>query len=334
MIIYFEMSYPLPPNPCLLAIILLVKFHHEPQFVFHYPPRPGEDNSQYKTYLADDLTDDEPSSSSDDESVKSADERSRLNGESAERSKEIDVPEVDVDETGSASPEKHNGIDAARNRTRWNDVFGFESGMLAKLLCPASSAHKKRFEMSIDDKVFLGWPVFKREGRDWQRRKRDRASKSKDNHSEVKVKLQHQEGRTASGNMSAQVISEIDETSGEESALEDQHQKIEGAGYSDDEPTVKDEEIRQDDHKKEERVKTKSKNALNMFHVIFVLNPPPLEHHLRVNQMYDNVVKKFSRALKWEQARSDYVAREALNLSSLSYDSNRPSGEMPYLQEL
>ena len=40
-------SYPLPPNPCLVAILLLVKTTSEPRIIFHYPPKPGEDNSHF-----------------------------------------------------------------------------------------------------------------------------------------------------------------------------------------------------------------------------------------------------------------------------------------------
>jgi len=49
------------------------------------------------------------------------------------------------------------------------------------------------------------------------------------------------------------------------------------------------------------------KSELMMFHVVFVMNPPPLDHAHRVKEMYDNVIKKFSRALKWVQVHNDYV---------------------------
>ncbi len=50
-----------------------------------------------------------------------------------------------------------------------------------------------------------------------------------------------------------------------------------------------------------------TKSELTMFHVVFVMNPPPLDHAYRVKELYDNVVKKFSRALKWVQVHNDYV---------------------------
>ncbi len=203
------------PNPCLLAILLVVKFYNEPQVIFHYPPRPGEDNSHYKDYLAGDLTDDDSTSSSDDESTKSSDERSKSEIQKVEVNKIDNSPDADVDEAGSASPEKHDGVNPARV-PRWNDIFGFPSSMLAKLLCPVTSNHKKRFEMGIDEKVFLGWPVYKREGSGWQRRRRPRKSKSTENRSVLKKSL----GRTTPSSRTTASANEISETSGQASETE------------------------------------------------------------------------------------------------------------------
>lgn len=319
-------SPPLPPNPCLVAVILVVKFYNEPQIIFHYPPRPGEDNSHYKNYLASDLTDDDSTSSSDDESTKSSDERSKPEAQ-VELSNNGNSPDADVDETGSASPEKHDGVNPARI-PRWNDMFGFPSATLAKLLCPVSSNHKKRFEMGIDEKVFLGWPVFKRDGGGWQRKRRPRKSKSTDNRSEVKKELGKGERTTTSGRTSAVDSWEPVETSEQGSDTEDGAYKQEVKCAGDDHPISEEtssqsHEASRDTNGSKDTLETNPKDILDMFHVVFVLDPPPLEYHLRVDEMYSNVVRKFSRALKWEQARSSYVAREASAISVL----NRYSGK-------
>ncbi|KAJ9658185.1 Nitrogen permease regulator 3 [Neophaeococcomyces mojaviensis] len=59
-----------------------------------------------------------------------------------------------------------------------------------------------------------------------------------------------------------------------------------------------------------------SKSQLMMFHVVFVMNPPPLDHSYRVKEMYDNVIKKFSRALQWVQVHNEYVWKQAESLHS------------------
>lgn len=60
------------------------------------------------------------------------------------------------------------------------------------------------------------------------------------------------------------------------------------------------------------------KSNLIMFNVVFVLDPPLLEHNLRIQEMYENVVKKFTRGLKWEQSHSDYVSKELDLIQSIN----------------
>jgi hypothetical protein len=56
---------------------------------------------------------------------------------------------------------------------------------------------------------------------------------------------------------------------------------------------------------------------LMMFNIVFVMNPPSLEHHLRVDEMYDFVAKRFAKALKYEQAQSNFIAAEARIINSM-----------------
>ena len=60
----------------------------------------------------------------------------------------------------------------------------------------------------------------------------------------------------------------------------------------------------------------KPEKVLNMFHISFVMQPPSLEHHHRVNEMYHHVVKKFVKDLACEQSRSNYVARQSSTITS------------------
>jgi hypothetical protein len=55
----------------------------------------------------------------------------------------------------------------------------------------------------------------------------------------------------------------------------------------------------------------KARDDMTMFNVVFVLNPPALEYQSRVKEMYDNVTRKYAKALKYEQARFQYVWKES-----------------------
>lgn len=306
-------STSLPPNPCLVAILLVVNHHHQPHLVFHYPPRPGEDNSLFNNYLKSDLSDGE-TTSSDDDSPSSSDGYSSPKDDGLTNNMSKNVQEVDLEEAGSASPEKINGLASMRRQPRWDDVLGYGTINLAKLLCPAPSAHKRRFEMCLNDKVFLGWPVFSKDGQ-WQKRKKEKRLRSQGGGPGEKAL--HGGGGQGNTIGKASLRDEAGDTPGQET--DGAQYTAEGikAGTPREQYAAND----QPDGARGEACKPKtttSEDTLKMFHVVFALDPPPLEYHLRVKEMYDNVVKKFSRALKWEQAHSGYVSKEASTISGAS----------------
>jgi hypothetical protein len=86
-----------------------------------------------------------------------------------------------------------------------------------------------------------------------------------------------------------------------------------------------------------EDTKSRSKKSqLTMFNVVFVLDPPKLEHELRVKEMYKHVVKRFTRALKREQARHDYVWKESekIQLIKSRHQAQRSSTKALYAELL
>ncbi|KAL8661531.1 MAG: hypothetical protein Q9168_008377 [Polycauliona sp. 1 TL-2023] len=307
----------LPPNPCLLAILLVVKINSEPKIVFHYPPRPGQDNTHFARYLAAQDKDQDGSSSTDDDSPSSQDEDSQYKSKSKDSKTGDNTPELDVEETGSVSPEKNDIWRDQYGKPKWSDLFGLGSHGLAQLLCPPPTSHKQRFEMSIDDKVFVGRPIFAQEGVDWQKKKEERKRRDRKSGTDSEI-TGVQMRATASEDLDSSAqetdnsieVSDFADTSGDgleirKEASADQHL------------------VNGKDKFTEEQGKPKKKDSLNMFHVVFVLDPPPLEHHLRVKEMYDHVIKKFSKILKREQAHSSYVLRE---ISAMFKDTPKMKG--------
>lgn len=305
----------LPPNPCLVAILLVVNYHHQPRLVFHYPPRPGEDNTHFTDYLISDLNDEDNTSLNDDDSSGASDGHSSTKGKDGGKNKRDGILDVDVEEAGSASPERLGGPALMQKQSKWDDVLGYGAINLAKLLCPAPSAHKKRFEMSLNDKAFLGWPVFAKDG-NWQRKKRPKRPRSGDLGSEDKVQSGQEQGNTVKRKSILQVDEELGESTGHETENEIQRPIHDAAS-----------DKREDAFKHKKGKEEYSKETLKMFHVVFVLDPPPAEYHLRLNEMYGNVVKKLSRGLKWEQAHSNYVSKEVSAISVASKPYNKKMGE-------
>ncbi|KAL8957319.1 MAG: hypothetical protein Q9193_005376, partial [Seirophora villosa] len=297
----------LPPNPCLVAILLVVKINAEPRIVFHYPPRPGKDNTDITRYLAAQEKEKDGSSSTDDDSSTSHDELLVDNDNPKESKTGVNTPELDVEDPASVSPEKNAMWDSQYGKTKWSDLFGLPSAGLARLLCPPPSSDKQKFEMSIDDKVFVGRPVFARNGDSWRKKKTERKAKAKS---------------TATDDKPTEPLAKG--TASEPTSGHDEHASTDALEHESDHPEARKSRqptfsaaYRGHSNKIGTEANTQagqskvSKDVLNMFHVVFVLNPPPLEYQLRVKDMYDHVVRKFSKALKWAQARSNYVLREA-----------------------
>ncbi|KAL9042347.1 MAG: hypothetical protein Q9214_003807, partial [Letrouitia sp. 1 TL-2023] len=315
----------LPPNPCLLAILLLVKINSEPQIVFHYPPRPGQDNSHFRRYLAQQKKDDLGSSSSDDESTSSHEEQSQINVKTSSLKTGDNTPELDVEEAGSASPKKGDVLKSQYKKAKWNDIFGLRSYSLARLLCPDVSAHKRKFELTIDDKAFIGWPVFASDGEHWRRKKRNKPSKLPKDKTETGDEATPQNDQfLGDGYLTARFAQDASESSGQDAQKEDKQDVLEKESVT---------------TRKERNVKTKpeyspkktepdaeKKDKLNMFHLVFVMSPPPHEYQRRVMDMYDNVITKFSKALRWEQIRSNYLMKELHAISQHTYEK-RPKDE-------
>ena len=86
------------------------------------------------------------------------------------------------------------------------------------------------------------------------------------------------------------------------------------------------------DQEHKEAAEAHVSHGLSMFHMIFVMNPPPPEYQVRADDMYKHVVKKFSRGLKWEQARSKYVLRECEKFQSMKARHGKPPPSLTYHQ--
>lgn len=291
-------------SPCLLGVLLVARFDSDPQIIFHYPPHPGEDDSMYSKYFSRSYGDG-TTSSSEDESTSSSEDESRLplpNPETKEDNKQDPV----IDETGSASPEKQDGMTTPQRHTRWDDLLGYKSALLAKVLCPPASGHKKKFEIALDDKVFLGRPVFAKDGGGWRRRKRMRTRISNGSIGEVFDGI--------SSNPDPSVVEDSDLSVQEADNSIESDSMARSAVTSTPDNTGGD--LVEAHDLGNEDFKPNTEDDLSMFHAVFIMDPPPLEYHLRIKEMYDHVARKLSKALKLEQARSSYVSKEATAISS------------------
>lgn len=261
-----------PPNPSLIAIILVVRARSGPRFVYHYPPSPlsksALDRSEDGPLLNEEprISSDETTSCSDEDILSDAGSRGRRK---FKRAKITD--EEDEDSSGPGTDD----------RVPWEHLLGLDATALEKLLMPSDrSWHKRRFEVAFNELVFVGWPIFIRKDGTW-RKKRWKEKVSGDKTHEVDVNLGLEVLPGGKHGSHTQV--------GHQLHMDPTHSVTTDAGAA----------LGEEDQE------------MTIFNVVFVLNPPVLEYSLRVKEMYDHVVKKLGRRLKWAQARANYVWKQS-----------------------
>ncbi|GAB7352023.1 hypothetical protein MBLNU459_g2538t1 [Dothideomycetes sp. NU459] len=236
----------------------------------------------------------------------------------------------------------------------WEKVLGYPTEGLEKMLSPPRSMRKKRFEVLVEDVVFLGYPLFARDDGFWKKRKKAKGG-------QASAETQYAAYDDVYGESDVQDDEELPQN-GETPMLGStvpHHALLESPPIS---PTDTRMKINQSNrninqalspvpgpisqsyrsqggvsvaHSEAKSVSTASGSAngdeMSMFHVVFVMDPPTLEYHIRVQEMFDNVVKKFAKALKYEQARSGYVWKEAQKIQALKAQAKENKTPMSIL---
>ncbi|KAL4796441.1 nitrogen permease regulator of amino acid transport activity 3-domain-containing protein [Aspergillus venezuelensis] len=332
-----------PPDPCLVAIVLVARSRAGPRFVFHYPPRPLTDNAlrapakprrtsrsrsrQNSKGNDSSSSDDSHSSSDEDEDESQAPTQSQASSHitgsnvSTRRSSNFGIEDrasgasgsesqlpssstssrtqtrrravnADVESDSGAGSDRQEGgsREDVSNRVPLESILGLPVDVWEKLLSPSPSWHKRRFELAINDLAFVGWPVFVREDGAWRKQRR-RKKKRKQRAEWEGGELGQPDMTEDSQDDGAELMAASTETLSPYSMFPSKANKTSPSSSR--------------------LIDGEDKDTMTMFNVVFVLNPPLLEYSMRVREIYDNIIKKFTKALKWEQARNNYVWEES-----------------------
>jgi hypothetical protein len=264
------MSFNLP-NPCLLGIILVSSTHSGPLIAFNYPPDLSDDdtNTQYESSDDDNNeTQVEQDVDADDEygrpsqyqyTLGNSDHLKHFMGTKKELLQCLDEQELSRKKstTHRANLRSKKSTTTPTNGT----IFGIERGYLCEMLAPPRNMCNSRFEITIDDKIFMGLPIHKLDNGSW----RENTTKPPKN---------------------------VDTTDSPLSS-------------------------------------PKSKVNLDMFHLVFVLNPPMIECNYRIDEMFHYVISRLSLVLRYEQLKHEYVSNQIRLIYSLKEElsATSPSNE-------
>ncbi|KAL5450604.1 hypothetical protein PMIN07_000057 [Paraphaeosphaeria minitans] len=345
------LALPLPPNSHLQAVLLVTKSRSlGPRLVFHYPPISPSAAALLATkapaWFGNDTTtasiDDSTASSSDWDSSTEADgadddceagsrtsagrasgrtgasqsqsqshrdrEKARPTAGAWGRQESFDEDDGDqppTDGSGGRVQSDKDGKHAGGDRD-WDTVLGFKVDALEKMLCPTKAFNKRRFELGVESVVFVGAPMFVRDDGLWKKRKK-RRKRSPDDRLHEGDMLAHLAASTADHFHHHRAKPKKKDVfvlpPGFEAGYgHDIDSAVSSAAASDVGSDVKSDST------------TNNTPDMSMFNVVFVLNPPALEHQMRVKDMYDNVTKKYAKALKYEEARFQYVWKESMRI--------------------
>ncbi|KAF2276122.1 uncharacterized protein EI97DRAFT_433534 [Westerdykella ornata] len=325
------MSLPLPPASHLKAILLVTQSRSlGPRLVFHYPPLspsaaalaankvPAWFGNEATTASVDSNSSgsDWDSSTDNDGGDEDAEVGSRTSGRGSGRTsfrdrdkhkasgggiwgrqETIDEDDAGLDEYGNL---RGDGKEIGGDHD-WETVLGFKVDALEKMLCPPKAFNKRRFELGVESIVLLGAPMFVRDDGLWKKRRRK------------KEKKRSTKGSIEDANLLANLkTAETDEGSTQEGGHHTEpfvYPEGYEPGYGHGLMSGAASEAGSDAHSSS--TTDHARDDMTMFNVVFVLNPPALEYQYRVKEMYDNVTRKFAKALKFEQARCQYVWKES-----------------------
>lgn len=328
-----------PPEPWLVAVILIVTSRGGPRCVFHTPANPDLEKLLGPNFRrgrgANDFGSDEESQSSSDEedeepigpggvgsggggtaggssagggagrtSAANVDDGTSTTASSAggdsQRPPSLNSGKVrkkaDLEDSADLSALGRGSISTSYSAV-FDSVFGVPSEVWEKLLSPTRAWHKRRFEIGINDLAFVGWPVFVRDDGHW--RKKSRRRKRQKPKSSGEGQQDKKEGKNGQDDDNTNPTSDNDAPDGTQSSRDEDNA---------DKTDVEDNADSQTGSPESD------KDTMSMFNVVFVMAPPVLEYSMHLKEMYEHVIKKFSKALKYEQDHSNYVWKEAQHI--------------------
>lgn len=218
---------------------------------------------------------------------------------------------------------------------------------MARLLTPSSRGwDKKRFELGLEDRIYLACPMFEREEGGWTRRKKQRTKEK-----EREKNLQNGQDRTEDvGGVGVDNAATGYEEDGVDGYQEDSaNSSLKGESFASEEgkdaiistatpsmlvprPGTTGKAYSSDDHlvpasltttATSESLPSQSSSvaahalpqSLAMFNLVFVLESGEhLDPDTLVKDMYTHVVRKLAKALKWTQKRYGWLWSESQNI--------------------
>ena len=301
------MALPVLPNPDnFLGVALVIKRAHEgPRFVFHYPAYiapPGSKKKNVESTAGSDLDDDDI-----------------LGRPTCDFSPHFEALPLEGADAAISPAElanwNHDDYLVADNGAHivpWEYVAGFPTQYLGHLLTPARPYHKRRFQVSLDTLYCVSYPIYVPESGVWKKKRKKgwdmqrQGSRKKDD-----------AGGSGPGEDTGAGDQGGSAKSGEEKDVSDDEQKEQAESQNQVEANDGSKLPAEDDPEDKKSPEDKKKSSMDMFNLVFFLNPKKHETRDLIDLMFTHIIKKVNKAYKYCQQRADFVRKESKKILRL-----------------
>lgn len=198
------------------------------------------------------------------------------------RSEDSIDPSEYLKKTISGVSDSHSNNSKANAMAQSNIIFGIEQDYLIEMLCPPKQMCNSRFEINIDNYIYLGLPIHCYDNGTWKRKHKSAGSNTN--------KYKSEDGY---GN-----VNEAEDFNNNHNGSHDTHS-----------------------NDSMER-STEVLSSMNMFHLVFIMKPPVIESNYRIDEMYHYVISRLSLVLRHEQLKHDYIWAQTKLISKLKEEFN------------
>lgn len=197
-------------------------------------------------------------------------------------------------------------------------LFSFDADFISDLATPPKSLCNTRFELTVEDMVFLGLPIHIQDDGSWRVSKKSKLKRSKSmstsqrsrkqsnadsNHNEDRRSESNRTSFNNSINIDERKTTDVTEGTNNDELHEDHidhHNDIEVLEYTGENLDLKEREC-----------------GMYQFHMLFVMNPPVVEYNHRIDEMFHYIISRISLLLRYEQQKTNYVWEESKKILEL-----------------
>jgi hypothetical protein len=211
----------------------------------------------------------------------------------------------------------NNTKDTTKKEYKIDKIFSFDTDFISDLATPPKPLCNTRFELTVEDMVFLGLPIHINDDGNWRVSRKFKKSRSKS----VSTAQRSRKQSTVDISFSDDRKKETKNTHGDgknDSDIdneEDLSKLSENHLDNHDDTVVKAYEgnmnLNSDDDNKEKE------SIMYQFNMLFVMNPPVVEYNHRIDEMFHYIISRISLLLRYEQQKTNYVWNEAQKILKL-----------------